>query len=479
MLADDFVEDPTLYPNDYWNYISEKYYTHWRYFSGAVFEETVSSAETGKEPLKYPLKINLVKTMCLMHASTLWGQWEENEKPFFFDTTEKAKRVLDSAFKNARSLAMRQAIAMPVFGGTVWGIKPTIGDIRVWDVAPDFFYPVWDPTDYTHLLEVFIAFMIPAQTARLRYSYSGNSHDKILYVEHWTEQTYEVTVGGEPAKFPGTTISMAGKNPYGIIPYEYIPRIRISGQFYGLSLAEDIEGIQDEFNLRLADIGDAVSAATHSQAWVRNLVRSQKDMAFSPDIIMNLGMEVPGHNPPEMGRLPAPEVPQSTEHFLNFMLDMSRTATFIPPVAFGEDEGSQRSGLTLVIRMWPLVQQIKMARAELMDGLESLARKILKVARVKGIYSGKDVDVKVKLHPIMPRDRQDLVTEVVTLFGSSLISPESALEKLGVSESDVPEELGRIKQYQKWIAELENGKTDNETEKENSEEKVRPSGKEN
>jgi hypothetical protein len=61
---------------------------------------------------------------------------------------------------------------------------------------------------------------------------------------------------------------------------------------------------------------------------------------------------------------------------------MSHQAAFTSPIAFGEDEGSQWSGVTLVLRLWPLLQQVKTTRVYWRSNLYSMHRKILRMPAV-------------------------------------------------------------------------------------------------
>ena len=60
-------------------------------------------------------------------------------------------------------------------------------------------------------------------------------------------------------------------------------------------------------------------------------------------------MNAPGRNDPRIDVVPAGDVPRGAFEYINFILDTSKMAAMTPPVAFGDDEGSQRSGITLII----------------------------------------------------------------------------------------------------------------------------------
>jgi len=140
-------------------------------------------------------------------------------------------------------------------------------------------------------------------------------------------------------------------------------------------------------------------------------------------------------------------------------MDQMRRDAFVPAVADGEDEGSQRSALTLAFRMWPLTSHIRAERHYWTEGLNILAELALTVLAVKNPTrtNSKDIDEgisKIGLQhlghikrqewaPILPRDRAELVNELVMRAGAGHISLEEALTQYGDIEN-VQEELERI-----------------------------------
>ena len=127
----------------------------------------------------------------------------------------------------------------------------------------------------------------------------------------------------------------------------------------------------------------------------------------------------------------------------------------VPAVAEGEDEGSQRSAATLIMRMWPLTSHVKSERAFWNSGLNSLHKIILRMMEEKKLYGitkrHLELRLKSKWHPILPRDRQAFVEELVARMGVNLGSPEHLLALAGdVEDIDLV-----MDQTREWLGYLE------------------------
>jgi hypothetical protein len=125
-------------------------------------------------------------------------------------------------------------------------------------------------------------------------------------------------------------IPMQGQPLGGMVPYVYIPHIR-AGEFYGISLLERKQELAQEINERMADVGDIV---------------------------------YPTDTQPST----------ATVQWATDLLSIARTEAYTPPVCYGVDEGSQRSGMTLVLRMLPLVVHVRQERTLMTAGLNQVAR---------------------------------------------------------------------------------------------------------
>jgi hypothetical protein len=206
-------------------------------------------------------------------------------------------------------------------------------------------------------------------------------------------------------------------------------------------------------------VGDNVNNAAHPIRWIRNYRGDpNRDFVVGADQLWDLGSNVSGQEPPEVGVIPAQPEPSSTFHFVNFLLDMTRQSSFTSPVAFGEDEGSQRSGVTLTLRLWPLLQQVKTTRIYWHTQLVALHSMILAMAKFRDIgnrYDSRLADYVVvpNFYDLVPQDRQLLIDEIVRRAEQDLISPEEAIARFGVKAGTEQEELERIKKWMVFKAE--------------------------
>ena len=249
---------------------------------------------------------------------------------------------------------------------------------------------------------------------------------------------------------------MGGENPYkdpiskrGIIPIEYIPRDR-AGNFYGIPLGKNLTGLQDAVNLKQADISDAVMQAAHKYLFVVGRPGGTKGLVnLKRGKLNNLGMGAPGQDKPDVFSVSAGEIPPGTIEFNGDLLNLARLSAYVPAVAQGEDEGSQRSALTLAFRMWPLSSVVRATRAFWTDGLASLNRKVLLVAAEKGGYNIEPRQANYEVLPqwssMLPRDREGEVNEVVIRKANGLISVRRGLEILEeMEDSWIEKEEARI-----------------------------------
>lgn len=478
----DIPQEPGYYPNMLWMRQADRYSEYWHYYDGKRLEDEVEAGvtESGKPQLKYPLKINWAKLAVQKHSYALLGEYDETgilefhakkqsspeDKP-----AEEVDDFLEDVWdeNNAMSMMPEQARIAHVCGGCVF--KVAFDDrkknkVRLEVILPDYFFPVWDGSDYHNLLEAIVSYRIPTQEAILKFGLKpeATTGDTVLYWEKWTKDKYEITVDGQPAKMPHGLLPYEGKNPYidpdtgeGIIPFEYFPVCR-TGEFYGISIIPDIEGLQDEFNLRMADVGDAINEAVHPMRYGRNLPKQRKEIKLSRYKIINLGQNPPNQDPPEVAYVEHPGLPEGTSQFMGGLVEAFREVAHTPPVAFGVDEGSQRSALTLAFRMWPTTAFTRDTRAFWTAGFSSLNRKIMIINMVKA----KQPRVKAQhlLYAIMttwsaiiPRDREQLVSEQILLVQAKLRSPQVALRNLGDLD-DVDAEIERIKEWQDYLATL-------------------------
>lgn len=491
---------PANFPFWLWNAQAMRYYEGWRWFDGTILSEKRTSGKD-KEVLKYPLRINSVRNFSRKHASILLGEENfDSPQPLVrsivrprnpitghgeFTEEEKdlalmSQNIVNEVWlgSNGRALQMENAILSQFLGGCVFQVKwePDLAEtqpipISIKNIMPDFFLPVWRTDDYWNLLEAFVIYRIPEIVAERAYGRKPTNQVAgwVTYCEHWTADSYSIYLEGEPihAKATKRTKAVTFKdvpNPFGFVPFVYIPHIR-EGNFYGSSIVDDVQGLIREINARSADIGDAIHLNIHRHRFVSdvNTGADSKPKNLGGGVTaINLGSTNPvtkvqpaitTENPPSMdeGLTGFPE---------RLWKQLLREAS-MGDIAFGEDEGSQRSALTLAFRMWPSTAHARMERAFWTDGLNQIARYILRMVAVQqeelDVSLPKDWERKLTFAqdwlPQIPRDREQQVNEVILRFQAGLISPQRALEMLGDTQY-IEEELNLIKDWLSFQASL-------------------------
>lgn len=425
------------------------------YFDGGIFDERVAldGVDPSEAPLLYPVKINLVKMIALALADSVLGEFHERPIEWFTsrqtDPTAAEQAAIDLlngiCADSGEHTFWEVALDAHVYGGGILQIFPDIKHVHgvKWVRVPaDRFFAIPDSDNPDQMREVFIITWLTQDQARAQYGIASTKQ-LVVRVEHWTRSTYTTTVDG-------TNVSeFSGKNPWGVVPFVYIPRYR-ARNWYGDSVTADIVGPQNEMNMRVADIGEAINYNAHPVRWGRNLPSgfSAKNFPLEPNALWDLGRAM-GSDPPEVGVLEAQTaVSPAAFEFVKFLYDWSRTSTFAPPVAFGEDNGGgQRSGQTLVIRMWPLMKAMRRTRMYYLSGLKravAITAKMLgqkayshiAVDAVKALGEGGIVPV---MATTMPRDHTAAVDEVVKLSSTTppSISRTTAQKVLGRDQSEV------------------------------------------
>ena len=444
-----------------------------RYYSGDIFKDSIET-EIGEDgaPLLYPIGVNLVKMIVLSMTDSAFGEWDDQRNIVLFrphsDTpTQQERAAVDFATQiledsNAGSTFWELEFDRNLYGAGVLRVnfdftRPS--KIRWSRVPVDSFYPVFDPEDPDKLLECWYVTQILPEQARQIYGMEVLGDMPVSRIEHWSLSTYETTVDGKRADL------YSGVNPWGVIPFVYIPRMRTI-DWWGEGMAEDIYAPQDEINMRLADAGEALNVHSHPIMHGTNLPRdfNAKNFPLSASAMWDLGRTRAGGDKPEVGLLESDNpVADATFKYIQFLYDFTRTSASAPPIAFGEDSGGgQRSGVTLEIRLWPLLKAMRRSRGYLTAGLLQALQvtgKILKQKNFKDTPAGV-VDVLVgrkvipSFNPVLPRDQSLVVDEVVKLLSTNppAISLESAQIALGRGTQEVTKILAMIDAVSDWPA---------------------------
>lgn len=498
-----FIEDdfPASFPYAVWSAKWIEYYYNWRLYTGQIWDELVPNDESGSdEPvLRFPLRISYEKSIADKYADALIGEVPDGPEPVIpirvmprvspLDegptSDQKRMAMQDELFvnqvlmdNNGRALQQENVKICQILGGAVFKItwSPQTEylehGIKVEIIMPDFFMPVWDTTAPDHLLEAWVVWRMPAREASILYDFdlTEGAADP-LFVEHWTCKTVNITLNGKPLRYKGSYIDSETMevedfdityedhpNIFGEVPFFYIPTER-SGQFYGDSVIQPFGGLTREINARLADLGEIIRDSAHPNVYVKNVTTTRTiDLGGQRDAI-DLGVTAPGMAEPTVDLISVPTLADPLVNYPTMLQDVLSRRSNIPGVAEGVDEGSQRSALTLAFRMWPLTARVRAQRTNWGAGTVRMAKFILKIGIMKELAGltpahAKNVNFYADFSPMIPRDREQIVNEIILALQQGILSPVTALAKLNMV-NDPQAEYEKVQEHLEWLTKLQ------------------------
>lgn len=473
------VED---FPLQDYNELKQAYLEAERWFTGQKLEATNQDNDE-----LYPLKVNPIIGTCLKHAYMLFGEPQDDGRPMVYpklstqDESQKelvgqAEYALNKVWSQSggRALLIEGGVLSQIYGGAIIKIN---WDGRVQDPnnpyagatlenipAPNF-YGIPYPGQPYRMREAWIIKKVSRSQAKgLGYPVNQNTTEKYWMVEHWTENRYTQKINGDylvletsKGKRP-----LAGANQFGAVPIVYIPHLRV-GTFFGINTFDHLLGLIKEINLRYADYGDAVNDDSHSNIAMRNVTGTPELKPIGGGIqVIDLGSsrDITG-NEKEPDLFEVSETAKAStamESLTEVLYDQYRRDAAHPAVADGEDEGSQRSGLTIAMRFWPMTSHVGTERYFWTPGLNRINKLILKILaeKRKGEITKEHLklDIKQKWAPMLPRDREAQVQEWVNRASANIGSLDTLLEQTGDIE-DIEEEKEKILDWLKRVAEIE------------------------
>lgn len=473
------------FPYAEYNVNKRIYQTLWNWYSGNALEITQDQA--GKKVDRYPVKINPFKNIVSKHVSALFGEFRDDDRPLVVprispkdnknkvhkERARELEKLLSNWWieNNGRSLMLDNGLLSQIFGGCIFKLtySPWETDyreypIRIERILPEYFFAYPDMSDNWRLAQAWIVSEINNAVAE-DYGIKLPPDAKAIMIEYWSKTEHKISINGQIAQkyVNGYPHVFDEKNPYGFVPIVYIPHIR-TAKFWGESIITSIIGLAEEYNLRFADYGDAISDDSHRFVAARNINGTPNIIKLSNGLpVINLGSSQaqltgqPGD--PDLFEVQKGSASAPMREMLEAIFGQLRRDAFLPPIADGEDEGSQRSSLTLSMRMWPLTSHAEMERVNWTTGLNLLHQLALQMMVINGIADVTEDDIKnfrfrCLWNPMLPKDRDSLVMEVNTRAAQNLGSPQHLLEMLG-DVDDIDEEMKLILEWLKEKAKIQ------------------------
>ena len=459
-----------------------------QWYTGYALNSTQTQGTTEVEI--YPLHLNPIRSALMKHVYTLFGEIPDNAYGSLIAPkvmirsgqpkaiqAQKVEDFLMDVFEDngGASLEQENAILSQVFGGCIFKVgwlpdlpEPTSGKISVEKILPEEFMCIPYMNNFWRLRKAWVIRPIDAYTAEQFGVYLPGLVNTGWYIETWTEDSYRITINNVPIQQQygdNALYKFEGSNPFGFVPFVYIPHERATS-FWGTSIiTEAVKGITKEKNLRVADAGDATSDESHSLLVMRNVRGSptlRKIGTHIRVIDIGSGQNITGQMDPDLFSVRRESLSQSMLVLTSDLHKEFRREVYVPAVADGEDEGSQRSGATLANRMWPLVSHTKGERVQWSTGMSILFKMILKMAQKKSIGGISEEDIKLRLrckwYSSLPRDREQLSAELTTRAAQKLGSIEHLTDMFG-DVDDLEVDMQKRKDWEMFEAEVKKAGT--------------------
>ena len=425
-----------------WGEQSTKYWRWWEWYDSVMLD---AASPSNKSKKRYPLQINPIKWICNKHARGLFGEAPDdtstlvqfafrNEDGETDDLSLKAARIVDRIWgeSHGSDIQIDNATISQVVGGSVYRVskqpwnKTLSTGFRINKVVPDYFLPVWSNDDPWTFPEVYVMQYITGDEARQRYQVDPHSMPWVLYIEHWTLESYEITVADQVPQMEG----MSGDNPYGLVPFVYIPHLTRAGGLYGQSHVPGLISMVEELNYRMADRGDGVRNTMFNRLFGRNIPKTgitptvigDSKNTDNKEMILNIGNEVDGMSgKPEVFHVEssASKGAQISREYTKDLMDMIYSDSDTPSIMFGPSvEGSQPSGDARDLEFWPYLQHQRNERAQTQIGFNMINKMLLSMMLTDGV--GGVTEDMLKLEPRvqwgypMPKRRDMKVQEIVS-----------------------------------------------------------------
>lgn len=446
------------------------------WYSGEALDAT--RRVNGKDYPVYPLHLNPIANACHKHAQALLGAFDDSadivitpkvvrrhkENDLSANQLEDALALILSENK-ASSLFFENALISQVHGGSILRANWLDDDnrISIEKVAPSEFWCIPYFNNPWRLRKAWVVRPISQSDAIALGANAGQP--TYWYIEVWTEKEYTIQINANPLIQYDSQLNsikqFSGPNTWGVVPFVYIPHIR-STRFWGDSLiTTSLQQLTKELNARLVDIGDAVSEDAHSTLAMRNTKNTPEFISVAKGVkVLDLGNSnsISGsENEPDLFAVSRDSLNSGMLELVKNLHGEFMRESSVPAVAYGEDEGSQRSSATLAARMYPLVSHTKCERLFWNSGLLSLYKIIIIIAIDKGLYGLTKEHLQLTLKnnwpTILPRDRKELTDELTARMGAKLGSIEQLLGQFGDVE-DVDTVVQQIKAFLEFEADL-------------------------
>lgn len=452
---------------------------------------------TGKKVRRYPLGIKLVQLACDVHSQLARGIPKYDMSLVVRSSVERRDdsehaQHLDDVLNDrvwvpshGATIQQEALLAMNIYGGVGFKVHwdptnlmlPLGVAVHLID-NPAYLFPVFDYADRWTLLECYVGYEIDPRVAEIKYGVKVESGlaEKAIYLEHWTPETYEITVNDKVAKGPDG-IPLRGENRWGFVPIVYIPHERTSSSLLGRSQTDGQGDLELEVNSVAARVADLIHAARPGIFFATDLTRDPKvrrvhDSGDEVLTVIDGGRTRGGQNaqPPKLAAIPTANVPTNLIEYPRVLLDFWMMVARVSPAVFGlDDTASGRiTGSAVANRMFTSMAHAVTERINFTAGKTAVDRMILRmlavslgdIAKTHPQAAGLSVSeqdarsvIRQSWPPMLPMDRKEHHEEWTERLKEGGVGPRTYLRETGIE--DVERELEDIYAHLKKTADIE------------------------
>jgi len=292
-------------------------------------------------------------------------------------------------------------------------------------VDPATLFCVRQADDYRRLLKVRQVYGVGSQGLGAS-AYSPAQQ----VVEEWTADALEVWRDG--------VLEKRVPNPYGAIPYVVFPNLRVPKEPWGQSDLVDVMAVNRDLNSRLSILSHILEVSGNPIAVLENVTDST-GIKVGPGRLWELPKDAKAYL---LDLLSGGGVGLHIE-YINLLYRAMHDLAEMPRTAFGDGEGTAKSGVALEIEMQPMLQKVARKRSIWTVALEERSRMILRLYALRGddmaaqVIDGKSgFQVRVVWPPILPSDRTEMVRQETALVAAGIHSRRRAMDMLGEGDSE-------------------------------------------
>ena len=342
------------------------------------------------------------------------------------EIAQQAESLLQASYeRNSLSLLdLDTAVDSAVLGDgafrITWDAATDASSISA--VDPATLVCIRQPDDYRQLLMV-------AQTYPGVADYGVEGRPSSV-TEVWTSDTLEIRRDGN--------LEQSLPNPYGFIPYVIFPNLRVPKEPWGQSDLVDIVGINRDLNSRMSILSHILEVSGNPIAVLENVTDST-GIKVGPGRLWELPKDARAYL---LDLLSGGGVQLHIE-YINLLYRAMHDLAEMPRTAFGDGEGTARSGVALEMELQPLLQKVARKRAIWTVALRERARMILRLYSLHANAAAAAVTahtggytIRVVWPPILPSDRTELVQQETALVVAQIHSRRRAMDLLGEGDSD-------------------------------------------